>query len=312
MLTILAMPKSFRGHFAMIQRNAIRSWTLLRPKPEIILCGYEEGVAEIAAELGLIHVSEVARNEYGTPLLRDLLDRAEHMATNQLLAYLNADIILIGEWMDALAIVSKRFDRFLIVGRRVNIDVQEEISFVPEWDASQKKQMLAGGTPGSHTAIDLFIFPKGTYRQVPPFAIGRVWFDQWLIKAARRAGVPVVDVTAFAPVVHQNHDYSHVSGGMDWSYRGVEAENNLRLYGEAPHTFTLLDVTHELTREGRIERVRFRRQGFMTRQWLWESLSAGLMCCGNAWGFAKEPGKEWLRETLRPRRRAESSRPCAR
>src|SRR3989442_10682941 len=187
MLTILATPKPFRGHFATIQRNAIRSWTLLRPKPEIILCGHEQGVAEIAAELGLHYLPEVARNEYGTPLLPDLLHRAECMATNRLLAYVNADIILVGEWMDALAIVSKRFDKFLVVGRRVNIDVQEEISFVPEWNASQKKQMLAGGTPGSHTAIDLFIFPKETYRQVPPFSICRGWFYQWLIKTARKA-----------------------------------------------------------------------------------------------------------------------------
>ncbi len=270
MLTILATPKPFRGHFATIQRNAIRSWTLLRPEPEIILCGHEQGVAEIAAELGLHYLPEVARNEYGTPLLPDLLHRAEHMATNRLLAYVNADIILVGEWMDALAIVSKRFDKFLVVGRRVNVDVQEEIPFDAEWNGSQKNRMLSQGAPGSHTAIDVFIFPKGTYEDIPPFLIGRVWFDQWMIKVARASRVPVVDVSAVAQVIHQNHDYSHVPGGQDWSYRGVEAEHNLQLYGEAPHSFTLLDVTHELTPEGKIERVRFRRQRFYAQQWLWE------------------------------------------
>ena len=39
MLTLFAVPKPFRDHTAMIQRNAITSWTLLRPHPQIILFG---------------------------------------------------------------------------------------------------------------------------------------------------------------------------------------------------------------------------------------------------------------------------------
>jgi hypothetical protein len=69
MLTIFACPKPFTDpHIAIIQRNAITSWTLLRPRPEIILFGDEPGVTEICKELGLRHVGEVERNEYGTPL----------------------------------------------------------------------------------------------------------------------------------------------------------------------------------------------------------------------------------------------------
>ncbi len=45
-LTILAMPKPFRGHIGIIQRNAITSWTKLQPRPEILLFGTEEGAAE--------------------------------------------------------------------------------------------------------------------------------------------------------------------------------------------------------------------------------------------------------------------------
>lgn len=43
-------------------------------------------------------------------------------------------------------------------------------------------------------------------------AIGRVWFDQWCIKYARKNRQPVVDLTRFAPIVHQMHDYSPVAG----------------------------------------------------------------------------------------------------
>ena len=53
MLTLFTMPRLFRDHIAVIQRNAIRSWTLLRPRCEIILCGDDAGVASTAAELSV-------------------------------------------------------------------------------------------------------------------------------------------------------------------------------------------------------------------------------------------------------------------
>src|SRR5437868_6839668 len=46
-LTVFATMKHFRGRAAVHQRNAIRSWTLLRPRPEVILFGDEDGVVQI-------------------------------------------------------------------------------------------------------------------------------------------------------------------------------------------------------------------------------------------------------------------------
>jgi hypothetical protein len=46
MLTIFAIPKPFRGHIGVIQRNAICSWLELRQACEIILLGDDEGTAE--------------------------------------------------------------------------------------------------------------------------------------------------------------------------------------------------------------------------------------------------------------------------
>ena len=51
MFTIFTIPKPFQGHIGTIQRNAIQSWTLLHPRPEIILFGSEAGTAQVAAEL---------------------------------------------------------------------------------------------------------------------------------------------------------------------------------------------------------------------------------------------------------------------
>src|SRR5262245_29737985 len=118
MLTLFALPKAFRGHIGVIQRNAITSWTRLRPRPEIILFGTDEGTAEIAMELGLRHVPTIQCNEYGTPLLSDLFKKARDLATNNILCYVNADILLLGEFVDVVQKVSSWRSRFLMVGRR--------------------------------------------------------------------------------------------------------------------------------------------------------------------------------------------------
>jgi hypothetical protein len=43
MLTIFSTPKPFHGHSGIIQRNALKSWTLLHPDVEVILFGIEDG-----------------------------------------------------------------------------------------------------------------------------------------------------------------------------------------------------------------------------------------------------------------------------
>jgi len=268
-ITILAMPKPFLGHIGVIQRNAIRSWTELRPRPEIILFGHEEGVAECARELGLVHIAEVARNRHGTPLLADIFASGERRGSSEVFAYVNADIILPREFTAGVEKVRARFGKFLAVGRRMNLEVREELEFGAGWEERIKERMRSEGQLESHTGIDLFVFPRGTYEEVPPLAIGRVWFDQWCIKYARRKGIAVVDLTRFAPIVHQMHDYGHVAGGREAVYGGVEADENLAYYGERPHRYTILSATHTMMPDGRIRRRFLREEAFALRNFLW-------------------------------------------
>ena len=73
LITLFSAPKPFTDpHIAMTQRNAVKSWTLL-PDVEVILLGEETGLAAAARELDVKHISNVERNENGTPLSRDLL-----------------------------------------------------------------------------------------------------------------------------------------------------------------------------------------------------------------------------------------------
>jgi hypothetical protein len=271
-LTVLATPKPFRGHVGIIQRNAIGSWTRLLPRPEIYLFGDEPGTTEIAAELHLHYLGSIARNEFGTPLLNDVLKRARELASTQLLCYVNCDIILVQEFLEAIARVQAVFPCFLAVAHRVNIDLRVHLDFAGGGEEKFRREILPHGVPGDHTAIDLFVFPLDAYLEVPPLALGRAWFDQWLIKEARRLKMPVVDITEVAPAIHQTHAYGHIEGGQKGAYWGEEALRSLAIYGGRPHAFTLLDVTHELTSAGRLRRVHFRREKHLARQWLWQNL----------------------------------------
>jgi hypothetical protein len=258
MLTIFAVPKAFKGHFGLIQRNAVKSWTLLRPRPEIILLGRDEGIAECAQELGVRYEPDITTNQHGTPLLNGMLRRAESAASHPWIGYVSADILLLSNFMDAFTQVSLRLPKFLLVTERINMDIREPIQFTSGWEERCLRLSREIGIPCGHTGIDVFAFPRGFYSQVPDFALGRPWFDQWLIKAARKMKAPVVDVSRVAQVLHQNHDYTHVPGGHAWVWKGEEADQNLALYGEKPHAYTLLNVTHDLLPDGRLRRVHFR------------------------------------------------------
>ena len=130
MITIFSVPKPFEGHIKIIQTNAIRSWLELRPSCQVILFGDEEGIAETAKELGIQHVSDVKLNEFGTPLLDYVFRTAHDLAEHNILCYVNADIILMSDFIKAVQIVSQREQEFLIVGRRWNVAMDGLFDFV--------------------------------------------------------------------------------------------------------------------------------------------------------------------------------------
>jgi hypothetical protein len=193
----------------MIQRNAILSWMLLKPTPDILLFGDEEGVSEIAAEFKLKHNPFIKRNEFGTPLVSSIFEEAEKTATRELMCYLNADILLLSDFVEAVKAVHNEMPRSLMVGRRWNLDVSAPVVFEEGWERALIEQVARRGKLVPHFFIDYFVFPKGVWGKIPPFAIGRPAWDNWIIYQARQMDLPVVDLTPAVTVIHQNHDYSH-------------------------------------------------------------------------------------------------------
>lgn len=240
MLTLFAIPKAFQGHVGIIQRNAILSWLQLRPCPEIILLGDDEGTAEVAAELGLKHIPNIACNEYGTPLMNSMFAVAQAHGTGPLFAYINADIILMSDFMQALQRVP--FEQFMLTGQRWNIDVDQALAIDTDWEENLRDRIAHAGHQEGPQAMDYFVFSRDTYVDVPPFAIGRLCFDNWMLYKALSLNIPVIDASEAIAAVHQNHDYNHQPGGREWIFSGPEAQRNLQLLGGVHHTYFMLDL----------------------------------------------------------------------
>lgn len=263
-LTTFAIPKPFRGHIGVIQRNAITSWTRIQPRPNVILFGDDEGTGDLARELGLLHFPNIQRNRWGTPLVSDLFAKAEELSKTPLLCYVNADIILFDDFPQALSRVAALQKRFLMVGRRTDVDITQPIDFDQQnWVAEVQQQAHTRGVLQIARSIDYFAFTRGLYPPMPPLAVGRFWWDNWLIWKARSLGASVVDASSLVTIVHQNHDYSHTAygPGKQTLITSEEAQLNCRLACEQNpsdftdslswrYVYTIDDATHRLTPQG--------------------------------------------------------------
>jgi len=263
LLTIFATPKKFEGHIGVIQRNAIASWTRMNPRPEIILFGSDAGTAEIAAEFGIRHVPHIKTNEWGTPLVSDLFEQAEKLGQTPVLSYVNSDIILFHDFAAALSQVAATSEKFLMVGRRTDVDIKEPVAFTSDWAAQVRERARREGVLQIARSIDYFAFSRGLYPAMPPLAIGRFWWDNWLLWKARAVGATVVDASRSVLIVHQNHDYRHTGygrGKLD-VMASEESIRNARMTCEADprdydegffwrYAYTIDDATHRLTSVG--------------------------------------------------------------
>jgi hypothetical protein len=275
-LTIFAIPKPFRGHIDVIQRNAIASWTRLDPRPEILLLGDEDGTAAAARDLGVVHQSGGARNEVGTPLLDDFFARGERTAAAPVLAYVNADIMLTADFLVAIERVRAAFRKFLMVGRRWDLNLDAPWDFgAAGWQQDLTERARCANVLRPPTFIDYFVFTRGSTEGLLPLAIGRGFWDNYLVWRAHSGGAAVVDATQVVTAVHQNHDYAHnVTGastgvantGVVNTWTGSESTRNREMVGGWWHRYTIEDATHRLTPAG-LERSHLHAWLMVRRLW---------------------------------------------
>lgn len=275
MLTIFAVPKPFVGPIGTIQRNALASWTRLHPLCQVILFGDENGTSHAAEEYGADHVAELCRNAYGTPLVSDLFEKAQKLADRDIMCFVNSDVLLMNDILEATSKVHRLQKNYLIVGRCWNLEIRQLLDFQdPDWENGLRATIKQSGKMREFWATDYFVFPRGFYTQLPPFAVGRAYFDNWLVWKALHRKAPVIDATASISAVHQIHDYSHVLGGLGWAHGGEEALKNLELAGGHSHRYCILDASHSL-RSFTLKRNHFAK-------FRWQSLKAR----GSRWWYS--------------------------
>lgn len=261
MITFFTVPKPFVGLTAVLQCNAIGSWLAAIPGAQVFICGDEPGMDAAAQELGVERISEVGRSPSGVPLLDHVFRLVHAAARHELLCFVNADIILSGD----LTVLQHLHAPFLMIGESLDVDVGGSVCFAdPTWCHAFAK----GGQTRGPFAIDYFFFSAGLFGPIPPFAIGRARFDNWLVRRALQRGAMVVDGTEIVQAVHQRHDYGHLAGGRREAYRGADARRNQALAGLwcYVHLHSMLDAQWRLTSRG-VQR-RSMRFVFLRQFWL--------------------------------------------
>lgn len=253
LLTFFSAPKPFTDpHIAMIQRNAIQSWTLL-PDVEVILLGKEKGLAEVAKELGVKHIPNVARNEAGVPLISSMFQHARENSNSDLLCIINADMVLMHDFIENAKQVMTLKDKFVLLSQRWDYDIESPLDFAEGWESQLRESVRKHNQLHRPAGSDFFLFPKFCYKEIPSFTIGRAGWDNWMIYRARKEGWSVIDCTPSVMIVHQNHDYSHLPDGKS-HYEHPETNENIRLAGgQANIRYTILDSTHQLS-NGKLSR----------------------------------------------------------
>src|SRR3989304_1246267 len=274
LITLLSAPKPFMDpHIATIQRNAIRSWTLL-PEVEVILFGEETGLAEAAKELGVKHILSVACNENRTHRISSMFQLASENSHSDLLCIVNADMILMPDFVEAtlesISLLLKirqqavGLQRFVLLSQRWDLDISQPIEFTEGWQNHLLTIVHRQGTLHRPAGSDFFLFPKSCYQDIPDLAIGRAGWDNWMIYKARQQKWPVIDCSPSVMIVHQNHDYSHLPDGKS-HYDHPDSNENIRLAGgQANIRYTILDSTHQLV-DGKLTRPKMTSLRFMRK-----------------------------------------------
>lgn len=259
-ITLFTAPKPFTNpHIAIIQRNAIRSWQALGESVDILLLGEEDGIAENAENLGVRHIREIRKNSYGTPLISSLFQTAREQNESPLLAYVNADILLMPDFVSVAQRVRTMTPKFLLVGQRWDLDVRSELSFSDGWQERLRQECELDGRLHKPMGSDYFIYPRQCFTSLPDFAIGRAGWDNWMIYEARQRGWKAIDATGSIHIIHQEHDYSHLPGGQA-HYHLPETHENVRMAGGKRNIFTLLDANWFIKKDKVIKkRITFRR-----------------------------------------------------
>lgn len=262
LITIFTSPKPFTDpHINVIQRNAIRSWLELGSEVEVLLLGDEKGMEEFASEFGIKQIKAIEFNQLGTPLISSLFQTARDNSESELLAYVNADIILFPDFISTAKSMLEQHKKFLLVGQRWDLEITKELEFKAGWNEKLHKLISDEGKLHLPSGSDYFLYTRSVFTKVPEFTIGRAGWDNWFIYHAVTQPWIVVDATNSITVIHQNHDYSHFPDKKA-HYTQPESFENIKVAGGRKNMYFLYDVKHRI-KDGEITKIKTNLNRFL-------------------------------------------------
>jgi hypothetical protein len=274
-LTLFTIPKPFRSRqetggdqTALIQSNAIGSWQQLAPAVEIVLCGDDEGVAEFAGRHGLRHLAGLRTSPSGTPLVGDAFRRVAQESSHGLLAWCNADVILLPDFVGAAERLMSEsgLTSLLAFGRRTDLAVDQPLDLSTPGAARQLlHESQQRGRRAPRVCKEYFLFTRDVIESMPDFVVGRGNWDNWMVASARSRGIPVIDLSPCVHAIHQMHGYGHTGKSrLECYVTGAEARENQRLAG-GQHIIRGSCGTWTLDRDGlKPKRLSWLNTGFWT------------------------------------------------
>ena len=208
MITIFGTPKNFEGIFDTIQTNAINSWRAQGLDVEIIIFGDSKGARKIAKSINAIYVPEIKTSNKGVPLISDLFQKADKLTKNDLLVFVNSDILLPLDFFTKIKKIQNIPNKYLMVGHRWDCDVDFKIDFLNKKNYKKVwNKLFFKSKKHRPSGIDYFIYKKNTFKNIPDFSVGRPGYDNWIVWHARRRLIPVIDLSDELKVIHQNHHF---------------------------------------------------------------------------------------------------------
>lgn len=211
MISFFANVRPFTGEFAEIQRVAISSWLETHRGAEVTILGDVEGAFDVAMDMGVGWVQDVEANERGTELVSDIWRQGVADANNEWICALNSDNVMGAN---------------IVMATEALKDVEHPFVTGQRWDVDPGRPKGAKLHPPC--GVDWFLFRAGTVpvEEIPPFAVGRTLYDNWLVWAAiEKWGMTVIDATTDVTVIHINHGFPEYGNKAKMIASEERAEN---------------------------------------------------------------------------------------
>lgn len=249
-LTLFTIAKPFAGHAGIIQANALKSWQELEPSPDILVFGDDQSTERFCKARDLAFLPCLELNEHDTPLLSHVFRDASSVAQTNYLCFVNSDIVLTQSFLNAVARVVKQRPNALVAGRRIDFEQPHPIDFSDRrWEEKVNERAGRGGILNPLHGSDFFVFASAAAPKMRNFAVGRPYWDNWMIGDFIGRGLPVVDLSPSIRVFHQDHGYEHVAYRRGPRWKGPEGDRNREiLLSDQGSFYNLLDATHVFVR----------------------------------------------------------------